>query len=43
MPLTSGSPDRQPRRDRDLVYGIDLAAFLAARDDLAARIERDGR
>jgi hypothetical protein len=28
--------------DRDLPYGIDLAAFLAASDDLAARIERDG-
>jgi uncharacterized protein len=28
--------------DRDLPYGIDLAAFLTASDDLAARIERDG-
>ena len=28
--------------DRDLPYGIDLTAFLAASDDLAARIERDG-
>ena len=27
---------------RDLPYGIDLTAFLAASDDLAARIERDG-
>ena len=27
---------------RDQPYGIDLAAFLAASDDLAARIERDG-
>jgi len=26
----------------DLVYGIDLGAFLAACEDLAARIERDG-
>ena len=28
--------------DRDHPYGIDLAAFLAAGDDLAARIERQG-
>jgi uncharacterized protein len=28
--------------DRDRPYGIDLAAFLAASDDLAARIGRDG-
>ena len=28
--------------DRDRPYGIDLAAFLAATDDLAARIDRDG-
>jgi uncharacterized protein len=28
--------------DRDHPYGIDLAAFLAASDDLAARIGRDG-
>jgi len=28
--------------DRDLPYGIDLGAFLAASDDLVARIERDG-
>ena len=28
--------------DRDRPYGIDLAAFLAASDDLAARISRDG-
>jgi uncharacterized protein len=29
-----------PAQDRP--YGIDLAAFLAASDDLAARIDRDG-
>jgi hypothetical protein len=28
--------------DRDFPYGIDLGAFLAASDDLAARIDRDG-
>jgi uncharacterized protein len=28
--------------DRDRPYGIDLAAFLAASDHLAARIEQDG-
>jgi uncharacterized protein len=28
--------------DRDHPYGIDLPAFLAASDELAARIERDG-
>jgi len=28
--------------DRDHPYGIDLAAFLAASDELAARIDRDG-
>jgi uncharacterized protein len=28
--------------DRDQPYGIDLAAFLAASDHLAARIDRDG-
>jgi uncharacterized protein len=28
--------------DRDRPYGMDLAAFLAASDRLAARIERDG-
>ena len=28
--------------DRDHPYGIDLAAFLAASDDLATRIDRDG-
>jgi hypothetical protein len=28
--------------DRDRPYGIDLAAFLAASDDMAARIGRDG-
>ena len=28
--------------DRDHPYGIDIAAFLAAGDDLAARIERQG-
>jgi uncharacterized protein len=32
----------QARAARDLVYGIDLGAFLAACEDLAARIERDG-
>jgi hypothetical protein len=33
----AGSP---PGRDRP--YGIDIAAFLAASDDLAARVERHG-
>jgi uncharacterized protein len=28
--------------DRDQPYGIDIAAFLQASDDLAARIERNG-
>ena len=28
--------------DRDHPYGIDVAAFLQASDDLAARIDRDG-
>jgi hypothetical protein len=28
--------------DRDRPYGMDIAAFLAASDDLAARIERQG-
>ena len=28
--------------DRDHPYGIDVAAFLAGSDDLAARIDRDG-
>ena len=28
--------------DRDHPYGIEIAAFLAATDDLAARIERNG-
>ena len=32
----------QAHAARDLVYGIDLTAFLAACEDLAARIERDG-
>ena len=32
----------QESADRDRPYGIDLAAFLAASDDLAARIGRDG-
>jgi len=32
----------QASSDQDLPYGIDLAAFLAASDSLAARIERDG-
>jgi uncharacterized protein len=31
-----------PPSDPDRPYGIDLAAFLAASDDLAARIDRDG-
>jgi uncharacterized protein len=31
-----------PPDDGDRPYGMDLAAFLAASDDLAARIERDG-
>jgi uncharacterized protein len=31
-----------PPDDGNRPYGIDLAAFLAASDDLAARIERDG-
>jgi uncharacterized protein len=31
-----------PAADRDRPYGIDIAAFLAAGDDLAARIERQG-
>ena len=34
------SPAASPLGDRP--YGIDLAAFLAAADDLAARIDRDG-
>ena len=29
-------------RDRDRPHGIEIAAFLAASDDLAARIERNG-
>jgi hypothetical protein len=32
----------EPPGDADRPYGIGLAAFLAASDDLAARIERDG-
>jgi uncharacterized protein len=32
----------EPPGAGDRPYGIDLAAFLAASDDLAARIERDG-
>ncbi len=32
----------EPPGDGDRPYGIDLAAFLAASDDLAVRIERDG-
>jgi uncharacterized protein len=32
----------QASSDQDHPYGIDLAAFLAASDDLAARIGRDG-
>ena len=31
-----------PRPDRDQPYGIDLVAFLAAAEDLAARIEQHG-
>jgi uncharacterized protein len=31
-----------PARGRDHPYGIDLAVFLAASDDLAARIDEDG-
>ncbi len=37
-----GSPGSPGSPARDLVYGIDLTAFLAACEDLAARIERDG-
>ena len=36
----AASPAASPIGDRP--YGIDLAAFLAASDDLAARINRDG-
>jgi uncharacterized protein len=36
----AASPATSPGGDRP--YGIDLAAFLAASDDLAARIDRDG-
>ena len=36
----AASPAASPAGDRP--YGIDLAAFLAASDDLAARIDRDG-
>jgi uncharacterized protein len=36
----AASPAASPLGDRP--YGIDLAAFLAASDDLAARIDRDG-
>jgi hypothetical protein len=36
----AASPVASPIGDRP--YGIDLAAFLAASDDLAARIDRDG-
>jgi uncharacterized protein len=35
-------PDPSGPSGRDLVYGIDLTAFLAACEDLAAHIERDG-
>jgi uncharacterized protein len=31
-----------PSADRDHPYGMDITAFLAASDDLAARIERQG-
>jgi len=37
---SAASPAASPIGDRP--YGIDLAAFLAASDDLAARIDRDG-
>ena len=37
---SAASPAASPMGDRP--YGIDLAAFLAASDDLAARIDRDG-
>ena len=37
----AASPAASPRAG-DRPYGIDLAAFLAASDDLAARIDRDG-
>jgi uncharacterized protein len=43
--LTRGAKrvrDYQASSDQDRPYGIDLAAFLAASDDLAARIGRDG-
>jgi hypothetical protein len=36
------SADPADSADRDRPYGIDLAAVLAASDDLAARIGRDG-
>ena len=36
----AGSPAASPGADDP--YGMDLAAFLAASDDLAARIDRDG-
>ena len=36
----AASPAASPGADDP--YGIDLAAFLAASDDLAARIDRDG-
>jgi predicted metal-dependent hydrolase len=36
----AASPAESLTEDR--LYGIDLAAFLAASDDLAARIDRDG-
>ena len=32
----------QATQSADLVYGMDLAAFLATADNLAAHIERDG-
>jgi uncharacterized protein len=37
---SAASPAASPMEDRP--YGIDLAAFLSASDDLAARIDRDG-
>jgi len=35
-------PDAPAGHERDLPYGMDIPAVLAASDDLAARIERDG-
>jgi uncharacterized protein len=38
----AGAADLSRPADPDRPYGIDMAAFLAAADDLAARIGRDG-